>query len=404
MPSLFRKNSSEHNLNSRPIPVVMMGVLELWTDRGASIHMRELALGLSKQGFFPWVICLSSPTNSPAELLIKELVVPVIRKRFLLQLSWNFLATARAIEAVCKSGSSIIYTRLDPGMFAGLLAAVITRSKLVIELNGLPTVDLRLYRPNNKFLLAISHLWEALHYRVATVIVGAPGYAKFVRQHFVIPKKKLHISPLGVNTAMFRPMEKVQAMKILGISTKHMITWIGTLAGWQGLEVLLHASVILREKIPYCRVQIVGDGPDLPKLKRLAILLRLQETVCFVGKVPYKQIPVYIGASCVCVGTFPGNRGNLHTISALKILNYLACGRPVVTNEMDEMASDIVQAEAGFSVHPDDDKALASALATLLTEDTAKWKERCNRAKALIDRTRTWTGIAEKIAQRIRVL
>ena len=71
---------------------------------------------------------------------------------------------------------------------------------------------------------------------------------------------------------------------------------------------------------------------------------------------------------------------------------------------MDEMAPDIVQSESGYSVLPDDEKILAAALADLLTEETGKWKERCNRASALIDRSRSWEGIAENLGRKLREL
>ena len=387
-----------------PTPVVMMGVLELWTDRGASIHMREVVLGLVDQGFYPWVVCLSGPSVPQPERALKELTVPVIHRRFLLQISWNLLATVRAVEAVCKSGSKIIYTRLDPGMFAAMTAAVITRTKLVVEMNGVPTSDLRLYRPNNKFLLAVSRLWETMHYRFSTAIVGAPGYVRYVERHFHVPSSKLHVVPLGVNTEMFRPMERLKALNALGLEAEPMVVWIGTIAGWQGLETLLQAAVFLRNEVPNCRILIVGDGPSLPELRGLADRLQLQDTVRFVGKVPYAQVSVYIGASCACVGTFPGTRGEPHSISALKTLNYLACGRPVVTTDMDELAPDIIRAEAGRSVPPDDARSLAVALAEILREDSSEWTARCSRARTLIDHTRSWKAIAGNIAQRLRTL
>jgi glycosyltransferase involved in cell wall biosynthesis len=386
------------------VPVVMMGVLELWKDCGASIHMRELVLGLIKQGFCPWVICLSSPISLRKEIAIKELPVPVLRKRFLLQISWNLLATARAIDAVRRSGSKVIYTRLDPGMFAAMFAAIITRTKLVVEMNGLPTLDLELYRPNNRFLLMISRQWENMHYRFATFIVGAPGYARYVERHFRVKNSKLLVTPLGVNTELFSPMEQMDALRVLDLENRSTIVWVGTIAGWQGLETLLHAAVILQVEVKGCLVIVVGDGPCMQELQKLSNQLGLNGTIRFVGKVPYHLVPLYVGASKVCVCTFPGNRGEKHSISALKTLNYLACGRPVVTTDMDEVAVDIVRAEAGLSVEPDDANQLASSLAEILCEDLTVWRKRCFKARELISQTRSWDAIAARIGQLLRNL
>jgi glycosyltransferase involved in cell wall biosynthesis len=399
----LKKLTSDADVDSF-IPVVMMGVLGLWGNSGASIHMREVVLCLSSCGFKPWVVCLKSTEENDNEQNIKEILIPVIKKRFLLQLSLNLFGTIRAIQAVRKSGANIIYTRLDPGVFSGLLAALITRSRLVVEMNGLPTLDLQLYRPNNTILLLLSKAWETLHYKVADVIVGAPGYSNYVMKHFNVPEDKLHVVPLGVNTDVFTPIDRNEALSDLQIYDRPTVVWVGSIAGWQGLECLLSVAEGLKKSVPMCQVRIVGDGPDLGKLKDMVARLHLTNMVTFVGKVPYERVPLEISAATVCVCTFPGNRGDRFSISGLKTLNYLSCGRPVVTTKMDEMAPIIEESGAGLSVEPDSVDEMEQAISTLLLEDQLQWKTRCLYAKGLIDKSRTWNGISEKIGQKLKTL
>src|SRR4030095_9979416 len=86
----------------------------------------------------------------------------------------------------------------------------------------------------------------------------------------------------------------------------------------------------------------------------------------FVGAVPYEAVTDYIGACDVGLAIFPGNRGNRGGISAHKTRNYLACGRPVIVSDMDEMSDLIEQTHSGKSVPPDNADALARALSLVL--------------------------------------
>jgi glycosyltransferase involved in cell wall biosynthesis len=120
--------------------------------------------------------------------------------------------------------------------------------------------------------------------------------------------------------------------------------------------------------------------------------------------VPYRDVPLYIGAAHVTVAAFPGDRGAPGTISSLKTLTYLACGRPLVTTIMDELADAVVADEAGRAVPPDDPGALAAALLDLLEEPPPRWRERCERAAALVRRTRSWHHVTGPLAARLRGL
>jgi glycosyltransferase involved in cell wall biosynthesis len=386
------------------VPVVFMGALDLWGNTGASIHMREVVLGVVRNGIVPWVVCLKSKRERKQVRGIHEVAIAVMRKRFFLQLSLNACGTLGALKAVWKSGARVIYTRLDPGVFSGLLVAFLTRSKLVVELNGLPTVDLQLYSRTNKALVYFSKHWERIHYKYADVIIGSPGYAEYLTRHFHVPKDKLHVVPLGVDTELFKPIDRRKAQGELHLADQPTIVWVGTVAGWQGLECLLEVAVKLQRNFPGCRLRIVGDGPDLGKLRAISVRLKLAQVVTFVGSVPYERVPLEIAVATVCVSTFPGNRGDKSSIASLKTLNYLSCGRPVITTDMDEMATVIEERGAGISVEPDDVHEMERAISTVLLESPDSWDLRCCRAKEITDDDRTWAAAASRIAAKLKAL
>jgi len=377
-------------------------VLPLWSDGGDSIHFRELAAAFREEGIDPMLLTLPGP-ESPSGSIFREIRVPVIRIRFLLQACWNILGTFKAIHAIRKHKLERIYSRLDPGMYVGLIAARLTGKPLVVEMNGLPTEDVRLYRPHNTLLLSMTRNWERAMYRAARLIVGAPGYVRYVGTHFGVPDSKCCSAPLGVNTEVFRPLDRIACLERTGLEDRPTVVWTGQLSPRQGLETLLGAARLVKRSIPDVRFLVVGDGTTRQLLGDRVREMGLDEVVRFVGHVPYEEVQHYLGCASVCVATFPGERGDPGTISYLKIMTYLACGRPVVTSDMDEMGAVICDEKAGDSVSPDDPEQLAAALVDLLEENASEWRQRCSAARGLAEQ-RTWKHKAALVADCLRGL
>jgi glycosyltransferase involved in cell wall biosynthesis len=385
----------------QPLGVLVIGVLPLWEDRGDAIHLREVALALRARRIAPVMLCLNGP-DAPAGIDLPEVRVTPAYGRGRLQLSWNVLGTIAAIRAIRRHKLGAIYSRLDPGMIVGWLAGVLTGVPLVVEMNGIHTADTARGGRLKQLIHAATRLWEGGMYRVARAIVGAPGLVALAHEQYAVPIKKFRPVPLGVNTELFRPRDRATCRRELGLPDVPTITWMGSVARWQGLDTLLQAMVHVREVIPNARLLIVGDGIARPECEQLAAELGLGDAVCFTGKVPYLQVPLYLGAADVCAAAFPGNRGRKGVISALKTVSYLACARPVVTTDMDEMADAIHEIEAGVVAPPDDPQALAAGLITVLREDAEARRLRGERALSLVGYDLTWGAAADTIAACLR--
>ncbi|MBK6899950.1 MAG: glycosyltransferase [bacterium] len=126
-----------------------------------------------------------------------EVRAPVFAIRFLRQLSWNVTGTIAGIAAVRRFNPDVVYSRMEPGIFVGLWVSLICGRPLIVEINGLPTADVRLYRPNNTALIGLTRIWERTMYGRADRVLGAVGYIRFVQDHFGVPANKCIEAPLG---------------------------------------------------------------------------------------------------------------------------------------------------------------------------------------------------------------
>ena len=391
--------------SAAPSGFLFVGLVPLWEDRGDAIHLRELLASFRTIGCETSAVVRTSEKGAtPVDCAAQVSAVPFAGPRGIRQLVWNLKGGIAALQLARRQRVDVVYSRLEPGNFVGWFAAKMLGRPLVIELNGLPSRDVQLHRPNSRLAPFLIRAFERMMYGSADMIVGAPGYIRYATESFGVSPEKCFRSPLAA-AEIFRPENREVACARLGLSAGPRIVWTGQIAQWQGLETAIAAMPLVRQQVPGATLLIVGDGSKRAELERLAAQLQADDAIQFTGRVKYDVVPSYIASATVCVATFPGNRGQIGMISSLKTASYLACGRPVVTTAMDELATAIQHEGAGVSVPPDEPAALAAALVALLTEPGEAHEARASRALGLGGGPKaTWHHAAASIRSRIEQL
>jgi glycosyltransferase involved in cell wall biosynthesis len=86
---------------------------------------------------------------------------------------------------------------------------------------------------------------------------------------------------------------------------------------------------------------------------------------------PYEEIPFLINIADICVAPFINERNRKTGVSPLKIYEYMACGKPVVSSRIEGL--EFIEKEyAGQLVEPDDAVSLAKALQDLLANTNTR--------------------------------
>jgi len=130
---------------------------------------------------------------------------------------------------------------------------------------------------------------------------------------------------------------------------------VATLRPVKGVDCLIEAATLLEPSIQFV---IVGDGPLRTTLEQQAQILGLEERVHFLG---YQPDPISI------IPTF--DVGVLSSYSEgfpRTVLEYMACGRPVVATLVGGVPECVVDGETGYLVEPGSPTALAEAIRALL--------------------------------------
>jgi glycosyltransferase involved in cell wall biosynthesis len=130
-----------------------------------------------------------------------------------------------------------------------------------------------------------------------------------------------------------------------------------------GLELILDSARELRQTLPDVRFLLVGEGAEKEKLQTLAETEEL-DNVIFLREQPREQVPFYINASDVCLVLL--RKADLfRTVLPSKMLEFMACARPVVLGVEGQARQILERAQAGLYVPPGDRPALITALMDL---------------------------------------
>jgi D-inositol-3-phosphate glycosyltransferase len=154
-------------------------------------------------------------------------------------------------------------------------------------------------------------------------------------RHYDARPETIGVVSCGVNLDLFRPVDKADARRQLGMDQDEgIVLYVGRFSPLKGIDRLLAAMAYLRNHHGLRLIIIGGDGPNKPEsqqLQKLSKALGIQENVTFAGRIEQKDLPPYYSAADVLV--VPSH----HESFGLVALESLACGTPVVATNVGAM-------------------------------------------------------------------
>lgn len=169
-----------------------------------------------------------------------------------------------------------------------------------------------------------------------------------------LPEEAIRVHYTGVDIARFRPVDRAEAKRRLGLSGPLIVT-AGALIARKGQALAIEALA----QIPGASLILVGDGPDRARLEALAEERGLAGRVRFLGRRPHEELPFFLAAADVSLQ--PSESEGLANVW----VEAMACGTSVVTTDVGGAREAIDRPEAGRLV-PREPAALAAAVRDLL--------------------------------------
>lgn len=250
----------------------------------------------------------------------------------------------------------------------------------------------------NNFYLEVHELppqlkkWHKIAFQKAKKIIVLTKFLKKELVDLGIEETKIIIAPDAVNLKEFRiNLSKAQARQELLLPLdKKIIAYCGNFYfhDWKGVDILLESLKYLNNVL--C-VLIGGNESEFIKIKD-----RYQsKNLILIGHKPHNEIPFYLKAADALI--LPNKKGNVNSeyyTSPLKLFEYMASGRPIVSSDLPSIR-EILSDNNAVLVEPSNPEDLARGIKKVLEND--ELAERIAQ-QALVDvQDFTWQKRAEKI-------
>lgn len=176
-------------------------------------------------------------------------------------------------------------------------------------------------------------------------------------QHFHIEADKIQVVSCGVDTNVFKPMEKHKARTALNVQLDcRLFIFVGDLINTKGVDTLLDAILKIKDDALY--LAYIGDGPLRGKLHDRAQKSELRNNIIFTGPISHEQVALWQNAADTLI--LP----SLNEGMPLAIMEALSCGTPVIASKVGGIP-EIVNDKNGILIDPNNTEELVSAIRKL---------------------------------------
>ena len=208
------------------------------------------------------------------------------------------------------------------------------------------------------------------------IIAPSKTDSKYLQYLYDCSPLKISVITPGVNTSLFKPIDKNAAKKYIHADLDHkLILFVGRIEPLKAIDVLLYAMKILSKQNPSlttCLWIVGGDvtqkkhlwSKELQKLEKLRILLNITTAVTFVGQKPQRKLPYYYNAAQLVI--MPSHYESF----GMAALEAMACGTPVITTNVSGIESIIDEDRKTLITSSNNPLLLAKKMAFLLTNKT----------------------------------
>ena len=212
-----------------------------------------------------------------------------------------------------------------------------------------------------------------------------------------ISENKITVLPNAVDPSKFNISKKDKRLeKELDFQNKVVIGYIGSFVKYEGLDLLLEASSILKNKLGDCfRLLLVGDGDMMKNLRNMARFLQLEDIIIFTGRVSHKEVNRYY--SLIDIAPLPRKGFRVcELVSPLKPFEAMGAGKVLITSSVEALAEIIDDGKTGFVFEKDNAEDLADKLELVILDKELR-KQIGNNANKWVIENHSWDVISKRV-------
>ncbi len=203
----------------------------------------------------------------------------------------------------------------------------------------------------------------------AAGVISAGGYAAQECERLLGRPLNVYLIPPGVDINRFTPLndeQRLEARRQLGIAADvSVVVSVSRLVPRKGMDTLIRAAALLRNKHPKMQVVIAGQGRDHRRLRRMAA--RLGAPVELAGRLTDQELVALYGCADVFAMLCRTRWGTLEQEGfGIVFLEASAAGIPQIAGRSGGAHEAVSHGETGLVIDPATPQSTAHALSGLL--------------------------------------
>ncbi len=224
------------------------------------------------------------------------------------------------------------------------------------------------------------------------VICASQDEMELLARLYAAPPGAVAVVPCGVDLETFRPMDKLEVRRWLGLNSEPIVLFVGRIEPLKGIDILLRAVAQLGEDIHFCLVIVGGDETaqtEKMELEELAAELGIAGRVTFVAAVDHDMLPLFYNAADICVVP------SYYESFGLVALEAMACGTPVVASRVGGLQGTVRDSETGYLIPWRCPEPFAERLELLLENE--ELRRNLGQSARMVAEGYAWPRIAEQV-------
>lgn len=297
--------------------------------------------------------------------------------------------TKKMFEVIAKYDIQIINAHWA---LPSALLAVLTK-----RIHGLPVIaklyGVELFIVQRKYFFLKPFLKKAV-LNSDSIVANSEGTQNI--GYKITGREDIKIIPDGVDTDYFSPANNGNEIrKRLNLNEYYVVLACGRLIERKGFEYLIKAMSHIIEEIPNTKLIQVGEGPERPKLIKLASSLGMSKNIIFAGLASNEDLPKYYAAcDCFVLPSIVDSRGDTEGLG-ITLLEAMSTGKPVIGTNVGGIPYALHNGEGGFLVEQKNPLELAKKIIILLKSENLR-EEFGKRGRKVVEKRFNWDKIAEK--------
>ncbi|MBK8803462.1 MAG: glycosyltransferase family 4 protein [Fibrobacteres bacterium] len=168
----------------------------------------------------------------------------------------------------------------------------------------------------------------------------------------------------------------------------NLLLYLGRVKKYKGLDVLIQALHLIKDRFPSARLEVAGSGDDSPRLRSVADCLGIGDRVRFLGRVSEaEKISLYRRASVALNSSLKEGWG-------LTSIEANGCGTPVIASDVPGLCDSVRDGATGYLVPFGDAAAMADRIARVLGDPILATK--LQQQSLEWARSHTWDKVADR--------